>query len=108
MNINFALDRPFALESPIDVVEGSSVTFRCTFWDDVTSVTAKAYRNGTEVTSTVFPAGSITLAGAVATLKPFTAFIGGSRYVIAVTGTVQSDVMVRKIEVRTSKDESEQ
>lgn len=107
MNVNFMIDKPYALETPIPVVEGESLTFACTYWAAPTSVSAKAYRNGQDVSATVFPSGSITISGNTATLKPATGFIGGGRYVIAVTGTVEGDVLVRKILLIVSKDEAE-
>jgi hypothetical protein len=108
MNVNFAQDKDWARESPVNVVEGSTVTFACTYWGAVTSPTAAVYRNNATVTSTVMPSGSHTASGAVATLKPATGLVGGARYVIAVTGTVAGDIHVKKIELIVSKDEGEQ
>ena len=108
MNVNFQLNEVFAVESPIRVVEGATVTFTCTYWGAVTSPSAKVYRNGTEVTSTVMPSGSTSVSGSVATLKPLTALVGGARYVVAVTGTVGGDIFVKKVEVICGRDEDEQ
>lgn len=108
MNVTFLQSKPWAAESPIAVVEGESITFTCTFWGDVSNVSAVAYRNNTEVTSTVFPAGSISTSDSNATLKPATGLVGGARYVIAITATVGGDTYVRKIELICSKDELEQ
>lgn len=106
MNVTFTQDREWAVQSPIKLVEGSTVTIACTFsWGAVTSPNAAVYRNKATVTSTVMPSGSHTASGSVATLKPLTALVGGANYVIAVTGTVGGDVHVKKIEVIVSKDE---
>lgn len=109
MNVNFVVDKPFAIESPIAAVEGESIVISCQYWDTASGASAVAYRNKTSVTATVFPAGSITGGGTTTiTLKPLTGLVGGARYVIAVTATVDGDVTVRKIEVIVSKDETEQ
>jgi len=108
MNVNFTSESIFATESPIKAIEGSTITLACTFWAAVTSPSAKVYRNGTEVTSTVMPAGSASASGSVATLKPLTALVGGARYVVAVSGTVSGDIHVKKIEVIVGRDEDEQ
>ena len=107
MNVTFTEERPFAVESPVYVVEGSTITFGCTFWGAVTSPAAAAYRKKTTVTSTVFPTNSPSASGSVVTLSPATGFVGGANYIIAVTGTVSGDVFVKKIEVICSKDEQE-
>jgi hypothetical protein len=62
----------------------------------VTSPSAKVYKNGTEVTSTIMPAGSATASGNTATLKPVTALTGGEYYVVAVTATCDGDTRVVK------------
>jgi len=107
MDLNFVEDRPFAIESPVDVVEGSSITFACTGWGAVSSPSAVAYRKKTTVTSTVFPTNSPSASGSVITLSPATGLVGGANYIIAVTFTLLGDVFVRKIELICSKDEAE-
>ena len=107
-SITFTEVQPFAKESPIKVVEGSTVTLACMFWGTVTSPGAAVYRNRQTVTSTVMPSGSHIASGKVATLKPLTAMTGGARYIVAVTGTVSSDVWVKKVEVIVGRDEDEQ
>lgn len=108
MNFTFTQDRDWAVESPVNIVEGSTVTFACTYWGAVTSPTAKVYRRNADVTATVMPSGSHSASGSVATLKPLTALVGDANYVISVTGTVGGDVFVKKIEVVVGKDEGEQ
>lgn len=108
MNITFQSDKVWAVESPVRLVEGETVTFACTFWGDVTIVSCLVYRNNTNITSTVMPSGSVSTSGKIATLKPATAFVGGARYVFSVTGTVAGNVRIRKIQAVVQKDEKEQ
>lgn len=107
MILNFVASKDFANESPVRVVEGVTDTPSCTYWDTVTSVTAVAYKRKKVVTSTVFPSGSISTSGKTATLKPMTSLTYGS-YVVAVTGTVGGNVVVKKFQVNVAKDEDEQ
>ena len=107
-SITFTEARPFAVESPLRVIEGSTRTLACTFWGAVTSPTAKVYRRRADVTATVMPSGSHTASGSVATLKPLTALVGGARYIVAVTGTVSGSVWVKKVEIIVGRDEDEQ
>ena len=107
-SITFTEKRAWAVESPIRVIEGSTVTLACTFWGAVTSPNAAVYRGRTPYTATVMPSGSHSASGAIVTLKPLTALVGGNRYVVAVTGTVSGDVWVKKLEVIVGKDEDEQ
>ena len=110
-SITFTEEDAWAVEgapsNPLRLIEGSTVTLACEFWGAVTSPSAAVYRNRQNVTSTVMPSGSHSASGAVATLKPLTALLGGSRYVIAVTGTVSGDVWVKKIECVVGRDEDE-
>lgn len=108
MNITFQEDMVFGVESPVKLVEGETVTFTCTFWGVPSSVSCAVYKNGgaTAVTSTVMPSGSVTISGNTATLKPATAMTGGARYIFAVTGTVSSDVRVKKFMAIVQKDEA--
>lgn len=107
INLNVTADSPIAIESPVKLVEGESITFSLTFWDSVTSVSCLVYRNNTDVTSTVMPSGSTSVSGKVATLKPATALVGGARYVFSVTGTVAGNTRVRKFVAIVQKDERE-
>ena len=107
MNVTFQSDNVMAVESPVKLVEGESVTFTCTYWGTPTSVSAKVYLNNSDKTSTVMPSGSVSISGNVATLKPATAMVGGNRYVFAVTGTVASETRIRKFVAIVAKDEAE-
>ena len=110
-NVTFLGNEPFAVESPLQLVEGASITFVCTYADGTTvsgTPTAVAYKKKTAVTTTVFPTGSVTASGNVVTLKPATGFIGGNKYIIAVTAVVDSITLVHKFQINAAKDESEQ
>lgn len=107
MIVNFLEDREYAVESPLGLVEGSTVTLACTFWGTVTSPSAIVYRKRKNVTSTAMPSGSNSASGSVVTLKPLTALVGGADYIINVTGTVAGDTHKKKIKITVSKDENE-
>lgn len=110
MNVEFTEFDAYNQEGPIQVVEGSTITFSCTFWDDVTSPDASVFKvdpdGTTDVTSTVMPSGSHSVSSDVATLKPLTALTGPARYNIYVTGVVAGDTWIKKIqiEVLSTKD----
>ena len=106
--ITFIEEKIWAIESPLEILEGSSVTLSCTFWGTVTSPDAAVTRNRQTVTSTVMPSGSHTASGSVATLKPLTALVGGARYVITITGTVAGDTWKKKVEIKCGKAVDEQ
>ena len=99
----------WVIESPIDAVEGESLTFTITYEGATTasSPTAVAYRNKTSDTSIVFPTNTPTGSGNVVTLSPLTGLVHG-KYVVAVTATVDSQTQVRKFMVRVGRDEDEQ
>lgn len=99
----------YALESPVVQGERETITYACTFLGakSVSSPSAVAYRSRTSQTGTVFPAGSITASGNVVTLKPLKNLVGGIRYVIAVTATVDGNTLVRKFEVIGHADSME-
>jgi len=106
--VTFLEDQNWAIESPIKVVEGESITIACTFWTTVTGTpTCAVYRNrsSTAVTSTVMPAGSVSVNVSVVTLKPATAMVGGSRYTFAVTATVSGNTRIKKFMAIVQKDE---
>jgi hypothetical protein len=107
--LNFIFNDPkkvFALESPLTRVEGGSETFVCTIvgGSALTSAAAVAYRNKILVTTTVFPAGSVSVSGNTITLKPLTATVGRATYTVVITatytsgqiGTYKFDVIVQK------------
>jgi hypothetical protein len=88
-------------ESPVVLVAGASRTYTITYEGvaAVTSPSAIAYKDSTDVSGTVFPAGSITASGATVTLKPLTGLLGGEVYVIAITATADGNLDVRKLKV---------
>ena len=106
-SVTFTERRIEAVESPLKLVEGSTVTLACTFWGTVTSPSALVYRKRKDVTSTAMPSGSASASGSVATLKPLTALVGGATYIVAVTGTVGGDTFKKIIRIYVRKDESE-
>ena len=109
INLTALSDKIMCVESPVSVVEGETITFSVTFWGAATTSSTIVYRNqsSTAVTATIMPSGSQTESGNVVTLKPATAFTGGSRYIFAVTATVAGNVRVRKFMVICAKDEKE-
>ncbi len=89
-------------ESPVSVVAGDTRTYTVTFEGatSVSSPSAVAYQDGSLVTSTVFPSGSITASGATVTLKPFVAPTpGGETYVVDLTATVDGNTQVKKLKI---------
>lgn len=106
MNITFIQDRNWAVESPVELVEGSSLTFNCEFWGVPSSVSEKAYMNGQDKSATILSgAGSTT--GTRYTTRTLSSLKGPNRYVVAVTATVDGDTVVRKFECIVAKDEAE-
>ena len=110
--ITFLSNKPEALESPINITEGDTRVFACTYWATPTSPAAVAYRsnsgagNGRAVTSTIFPTNSPSASGLVVTLSTATGFVGNAEYIISVTATVDSQSFVRYFKVRVRKDEA--
>ena len=89
-------------ESPVSVVAGDTRTYTVTFEGavSVSSPSAVCYQDGSLVTSTVFPSGSITASGQTVTLKPFVAPTpGGEVYVVVLTATVDGNTQVKKLKV---------
>lgn len=104
-NVTFTKEQAWALEPDIQAVAGETLTITCTYRGAAAvasgSATAWYKRGKTEITATVFPSGSVTASGNTLTLKPLTAMVAGNRYVIVVTGTVDSaDVKVKLFAVR--------
>ena len=109
MNITFSQSEVWANESPKPVRAGSTLNISCTFWGAPSSVTAKVFKNKTDVTSTTMPSGSVgTPAGNSVTLKPLTAMVGTNRYVVEVTATVGGEVHVKTMMLICSKTGIEQ
>ena len=107
MNLTFTQPKIYAVQSPVKIVEGSTITFACGYWGTASTPSAAAYRKGKTVTTTVFPTNTPSASGAVVTLSPATGFSGGADYIIVVTATVSGDVWKKKIKLIVAKDENE-
>lgn len=95
-------------ESPVDLTEGDQPTYSITF-DDATTVASGSlaiYKNGSgsdiSVTNSMTN-GSFAYSGNVVTLPTLKNLVGGNRYVVAITITVDSVVEVRKLELVVQK-----
>lgn len=108
--ITVKLTDTWAIESPLTRKEGITETFSLKVLGagTLSSVSAKAYKKKVDVTSTVFPSGSVSISSNVATLKPATGFIGTSVYVIDVTGTEGGNVHVWSFIIKIQKATAEQ
>jgi len=106
MNINFRQskiwsdDTLYLVEAPTPADLSEVIT--CTYWGTVTSGAATATKRKKEVSSTVFPSGSVTVSGSTMTLKPFTAATAG-KYVVTVKGTVSGNVTFKKFLIIVQK-----
>jgi hypothetical protein len=100
--LNAMRDDVYLLESPLTLVAGTSRTLSVVFQrvTAVSSPVATVYKDGSDVTATVMPAGSASVAGNVATLKPLTALIGGEEYVLALSVTADGDTDVKKLIIK--------
>jgi hypothetical protein len=105
--ITFTETDTFGVQSPVDAVEGETITFSCTFWGAATSPAVTAFRNRQTFTTTVFPTNSPTASGSVVTLSP-AVFAASGHYVINVRATVDSSTRQRKFMVVVGRDEDEQ
>ncbi len=63
------------------------------------SPSAKAYKNGTDVTATILPTGSASAAGNVVTLPTAKAWTSGQRYVIETVATVDGVIITKVLVV---------
>lgn len=106
--VTFKEDSPWAVGNPLEIIEGSSISIDCIFWDTPSSPDATVYKNRADVTSTNMPSGNHTVNGDVVTLKPLTALVGGNRYVIDVQATVGGDTYIKKIMVKAGRATDEQ
>lgn len=111
--INVNINDIWALESPLYRAEGITETFtlKVVGGGTCSSSSAKAYKKNVDVSSTVFPSGSITEASNVITLKPATGFVGGTpfvSYVIEVQTTEGGNVHKYKFEIRIQKSSAPQ
>jgi len=106
--VNFTQDAIWAVESPLEVIEGSTITIQCVYWDTPTLPDATVYKNRADVTSTAMPSGSHSNSGDIVTLKPLTALVGGNRYIIDVEATVGGNIYLKKIMVKAGRATDEQ
>lgn len=112
MKITFLQDQVFALESPVSVIAGESITFSCTY-PFATTVAApasvKVYRGSSDVSATIMPSGSNTASGNVVTTKPATALTGGNVYIVSIVAVIDSgDSREKKIMLMCQKAEGKQ
>lgn len=111
-SLTFLKDDIWALQSPINVVEGVTIPFTGTFpWATTvtTGVTVEVYKDGssTDAAGTYMPTGSHTTSGNTFTTKPLTALVPG-KYVIVSNVTVDSVLDVWKVQVNVQKQEQMQ
>lgn len=94
----------------LEMVEGSTITYSVTFEGatSVSTVSAEVFVNGnpSDQAATIFPSGSTSASGNVATLKPFvaTAAVGGKKCTVAVTATVDGNTERVKFEIFVVKE----
>ena len=108
MNIHMTYNAPFALESPLHIVEGEEFRLTC-IWMPGTNITAasvKVYRNSTDVTSTC-TSGSTTYSENTVVTPTIKNLSGNSKYIVAVLFTSGSKY-IRKIQLNVQKDEKKQ
>lgn len=94
-------------QSPIDQLEGANVAIPYTIvFDGVTTVTVNqitVYKDGTDVTSTVMPSGSHTVAGNRMTMKPLTQLTYPGEYIVVMEVDVDGTDDAWKLKVRAQK-----
>lgn len=89
-------------QSPIYTAEGEKRNITVQFLDAtlVASPAVAVYANKRLVTSVVLPTNSPTAATNIVTLSPIFNMVGGNRYVVVVTATVDSaDIRIAKFEM---------
>ena len=104
-----SMNTTWIMESPLAMVEGESITYTVTYLGaaSVSSPTTKAYKDGTDVTTTVFPTNAPSASGNVVTLSPVTGLVGGQTYIVALTATVDARTEIRKLKILAVSDEGE-
>ena len=90
------------IESPVTMTEGEVIAYSVDWLgaSTVSSPSVTVYRNGSDVTSTTMISGdSHVVSGNVLTMKKITAVAnhGGSRYVVVIQCTVDSNTEIRKL-----------
>ena len=85
------------------IIVGETLTFAHQWLEasSVSSVSAKVYFRGSDVSSTVMPSGSNSVSGIVQTAKPLVASANhaGGNYVLEFTATVDGNVEIRKYQL---------
>ena len=96
------MDEIWVNESPIYLVEGAGPTYTITYVGATTvsssGATMAIYKNGSgsDLASTLLT-GSLSASGNVLTLKTLQSLVGGNKYVISVSASVDGVTEVRKI-----------
>ena len=96
-------------ESPRYTVAGESLTMLWVF-EGATSVSSPVvtgYKDGTAVTSTLFPTNTPTASGNAVTFSPLTGMVGGDTYVVVLSATVDGSTRLIKLVVKTAAAEDE-
>ena len=88
-------------ESPLDVIEGETLSFDMTWEVGTTfsSPAAKVYKNGRDQSATMMPSGTDVITGRVQTLKPITAFKADNVYVVVIQCIVDGNTEIRKLQL---------
>lgn len=89
---------------------GESISFACVFPGvTVSSPSMKVFANKTNVTSTLCPAGSMSVSGNIVTTKPIVIPENPApRYVVEITATVDGNTEVRPFMIYTRANGEEQ
>lgn len=92
---------PYLFPSPYYVSAADEIPFTVTYEGATTVATpvVAAYKNRTDVTSTIFPTNTPTASGNEVTLSTAKAWTSGERYVIEIKATVDSTILVKVLVV---------
>jgi hypothetical protein len=84
-------------------IAGASETLEVVFEnaEEISSPSVKAYRGRRDLTATVFPSGSSVAAGNAMITPVMTGLVGGQKYVLEFTATIDGYTTVRKALLRT-------
>ena len=96
-------------ESPRYTVAGESIAMVWVFEGATTCSTpvVAAYKDGTAVTSTLFPTNTPSASGNTVTFSAMTGMVGGDRYVVTLTVVVDGSTWVKKLVVVCAAAEDE-
>lgn len=92
---------PYLYPNPYYVSAADELTFAVLFEGatSVSSPSVKAYKNRTDVSSTIFPSGSPSASSNVVTLPTAKAWTSGERYVIELVATVDGMILTKALSV---------